>query len=79
MFAVMPGCGGNAQDQGQAKGDPVQSEAATASAIQAAVVDPSTYAGRIQVKLDSEVSLKETAVPISVYAGLEEAGPTRSR
>ncbi len=79
LFAVLPGCGGNAQDQDDQNGVARQIEAEKTAAIQAAVVEPSTYAGRIQVKLDSEISLEDTAVPISVYAGLEEAGPTRLR
>lgn len=79
VFAVLPGCGGNAQDQGNEGGALGQSEAVNVSAIQTAVVDPRTYAGRIQVKVDSAIPLRDTSVPISVYAGLEEAGPTRLR
>lgn len=79
VLAVLPGCGGNAQDQSAAQGADGNAEVIDASTIRAATVDPSTYAGRIRVKLDSEVALRETPVPISVYAGLEEAGPTRLR
>ncbi len=73
------GCGGNAQDQGNQTDAHQQSSVATASAIRAGAIDPSTYAGRIQVKLETDIPLKDTRVPISVYAGLEEAGPTRLR
>ncbi|KUJ81328.1 hypothetical protein [Ruegeria profundi] len=79
LFAVMPGCGGNAQDRASKAGALGHSEAADASATQVAAVDSSTYAGRIQVKLDSSISLRDTPVSIPVYAGLQEAGPTRLR
>ena len=79
LLAVLPGCGGNAQDQSDTQNASEQAGGASASAIRAATVDPSTYAGRIQVKLESEVPIKGTPVPLSVYAGLEEAGPTRLR
>jgi hypothetical protein len=79
LFTVLPGCGGNAQDQGNQNEQSEQGNVVNASTIQAAAVDPSTYAGRIQVKLNSNVSFRDTTVPIPVYAGLEEAGPTRLR
>ena len=50
LLAVLPGCGGNAQDQSDTQNASEQAGGASASAIRAATVDPSTYAGRIQVK-----------------------------
>lgn len=79
LFAVLPSCGGNAQDQANETGLSGQGGVVNASAIKAAAIDPSTYAGRIQVKLDSQVSIRDMPVPLPVYAGLEEAGPTRLR
>lgn len=75
VLAVLPGCDGNDQNESDTNEVLGQTEAAR----QAAVIDPDTYAGRMQIKLDSEIPLRGTAVPISVYAGLEEAGPTRLR
>lgn len=79
IFAALLGCGGNAQDQGDQTDTHQQESAATASSIRSGTIDPSTYAGRIQIKLNTDIPLKDTPVPVSVYAGLEEAGPTRLR
>lgn len=79
LFATLQGCDGNAEDQGDKAAALGQSKAANTANIQSAAVEPNSYAGRIKVKLDSEVSLRDTPVPISVYAGLEELGPTRLR
>ncbi|WP_170328793.1 hypothetical protein [Ruegeria arenilitoris] len=80
LFAMLPGCGSKAQDQGAASETAAQTDGTNNTAAFAATgVDPATYAGRFQIKLTKEVPLRDIPVPFTVYSGLEEASPTRLR
>ena len=76
ILAVLPGCGGVAQDQAGTGDGSARTEVASRGSGTAGI-DPATYAGRVQIALSKDVALRDTPVPFTVFAGLQEAGPTR--
>ncbi len=80
LFAMLPGCGSRAQDQGEGSGSATQTDGINSTASSGAKgIDPATYAGRFQIKFTKEVPVRDVPVPFTVYSGLEEASPTRLR
>ncbi|WP_170335595.1 hypothetical protein [Ruegeria arenilitoris] len=80
LFAMLPGCGSKAQDQGAVSETATQTNGdKKAASFASGGIDPATYAGRFQIKLTKEVPLRDIPVPFTVYSGIEEASPTRLR